>query len=103
MRHGNRKVLNVGAGSLIKNAKVSRVGKPPVTVTIHKQFSGDLIGVLTIADAGKRVMHFTTRDVITPGGSQHKHQQAANNSFLHAFGKKWLVQCSKGLLINKDG
>jgi hypothetical protein len=34
-------------------------------------------------------MHFTAGDVIGPGGKkQHKHQQPANNSFLHAFGKK---------------
>lgn len=91
MRHGNGKVLDVRAGSLIKNAKVSGVGKPPVTVTIHKQFCGDLVRVLAPAHTHKCIIHFTAGDMIGPGVEKHKHKQAANNILLHAFGKKWLV------------
>jgi hypothetical protein len=79
----------MGACPFIKNAKVSRVWQPPVTVTIHKQFSCDLIVVHPITDAGKGIIHLTASDVIGTGGKPlHKQQQAANDRLLHAFGNK---------------
>ena len=89
MNHRLGNIRNMCTCTSVKNTKVCWVGKPPVTVAIHKQFSGNLVYVLAITNADKSVMHFTAGDMVGPGGKkQHKHQQPANNSFLHAFGKK---------------
>jgi hypothetical protein len=87
--HCYRKVGDVRTGSPVKDPKVSGIGQLSVTVTIHKQFSGNLVIVHAIADAGKSIIHFTTRDMIGMGDENlHKQQQAANYRLLHAFGKK---------------